>query len=439
MAAGHKLGRIQAKATAIRALLDDLVGFEQGIAPELVGVRTRIFASKHGLLLPSPQRLRRLAATRSVADGSVRIRISPGIGTAVSRGEQLAAILPASSATVPRRFPRQVRRALSVRRMRRLDDVTTSAVALVAMALDLAGSGDVGSAGAVAEVTAELVSEHVVAARAARRRRLERQAVRTAQAEPRRATTMLRADVQTAAAAARARDDDLAPVIPALRDTVKPIVRARVADERDLADVPEMILGALLRRSERAESTAALAVMAVPDDWNQVRGRPGPLVKVLKMAGVRALELRDRQTVALVRNSLLRFSAEHAERAVDGASELTALSCWLAPDTAGSWFTWYENLAAPAKPEPRLDLCRVGAAALVAGVPSVAIRAATGLLATSSDVPMLRQIVLSDVIRQREDTLSRIGGGYLGVSPGDALADFLAMAERLQPELIKSP
>jgi hypothetical protein len=439
MAAGRRLGRIQASAAAVHALLGDLIGFEMGIAPELVGVRTRVFAGRRGLLLPLPRRLRNISATSSVAGGSVRIRISPGIGIAVSRGDELAAILPASSATIPNGLPRRVRRALRVCRMRRLDDVATSAVALVAMALDLARAGDVGSAGSVGEVVAELVSEHVAAARTARRRRLEREARRTSRTEKRHADRLLRPGVETAAADARARDTGQAPVIPALRDTVKATVRARVAEERDLAGVPEMILRALLRRSELAEATAALIVIAVPGEWEQVRSRPSALMELLKMSGVRALELQDSATIALIRDRLEQLSDRHLEWVVGAASELTALSCWLSPDTAGSLFTWFEELAARVESDPRLDLCRVGAAALVAGVPSVAVRAAASVLRSTPDLPTLRHVVLSDRIRGREDTLSKIGGGYLGTSPGDALADFLTFAERLQPALSRLP
>lgn len=437
-AAGRRLGRMQAKAAVVRALLGDLVGFEQAIEPELVGVRTGVYARRRGLLLPSPRRLRRLAAISAVADGSVRIRISPMIGRSVTRGEQIATVLPASFATVPRGLPRRVRRVLRIRRMRRLDDVTTSAVALVAMAIDLAGSGDVGSAESVAEVVAELVSEHVVAARTVRRRRLRRDAMRAARVERRHPAHVLRAGMVSAAAAARARDTERAPIVPALRDTVKATVRARLRDERDLADVPEMIFRALLRHSELAESAAAVAVTEVPHDWEQVRAHPSAVIEVLTMSGVRALELRDRQTIALVRDRVRGLSGQHAKWVVGGASVLTALSCWLAPDTAGEMFTWYEKLAEGVEMEPRLDLCRVGAAALVAGVPSVAVRAADDIVRTSPDLRILRRVVLSDLVRSREEAQSNVRGGYLGATPADALADFLTLMERLQGALSQS-
>ena len=102
-------------------------------------------------------------------------------------------------------------------------------------------------------------------------------------------------------------------------------------------------------------------------------------------------------------------------------------------------FTWFEELATRVESDPRLDLCRVGAAALVAGVPSVATRAAASVLRNTPNLPTLRHQVLGDPIRSREDTLSKIGGGYLGTSPGDALADFLTFAERLQPALSRLP
>jgi len=76
-------------------------------------------------------------------------------------------------------------------------------------------------------------------------------------------------------------------VIPALRDTVKATVRARVAEERDLA----------------------------------------ALMELLKMSGVRAFELRDSATIALVRNRLEQLSDRHLDWVVGAASAASSNVC----------------------------------------------------------------------------------------------------------------
>jgi hypothetical protein len=101
-------------------------------------------------------------------------------------------------------------------------------------------------------------------------------------------------------------------------------------------------------------------------------------------------------------------------------------------------FTWYEELPADVESARSLGLCRIGAAALLAGVPSIAIRAADCLLRISPDPRVLRPVVLGGQVRSREIAESNMRGGYLGVSPADALADFLTLVERLQPALSDS-
>jgi hypothetical protein len=72
----------------------------------------------------------------------------------------------------------------------------------------------------------------------------------------------------------------------------------------------------------------------------------------------------------------------------------------------------------------------------VAGVRTVAARAAAGVLRNTPDNPALPHDVLSERIQGRDDTQSKVGGDYLGTSSSDALADFLTFAERLQPVLL---
>jgi len=107
------------------------------------------------------------------------------------------------------------------------------------------------------------------------------------------------------------------------------------------------------------------------------------------------------------------------------------MCCWLWPSHAADQLAWYENLDTGDSKETTAGLVRVGAAALVASVPNVAVRAAATLSDRSIDLDKLREWLLSDTVRTYEDFNSRLRGEFLGTSPSDALANFLDFARTI--------
>lgn len=149
------------------------------------------------------------------------------------------------------------------------------------------------------------------------------------------------------------------------------------------------------------------------------------------MAAVRAIETTDTQTLAIVRERLRQLHRDEAMRGeVSGvASVLTAICRWVLPHAAHYQLDWYASLTAEAaaagRPSALMGFCRIGAAAILSGLPSVAFRAAASVRDMNPDLEQVRQYVLGDETRLREETHSAIRGRDLGDSPSDALKSFL--------------
>ena len=435
--AGRYLGRLQAKAAAVRDEVPDLNGVIVTVVRERVGRRTNIIAQRRGFLLPNMRRLRRLAALPPLSTGDMVLRISAGIGTIVEEAEPLATLSPGPTTPVTERFCRRVEKALRLRRVGRVDETTSAAVGLIALSTELAEAGDFGTSRVVAQEAALLVANHVEEARWARRREFRRQ-VKAVKAAERRGGELLRRGVSSAAANQRERDLDLAPVVPALRATTLVTVSQWLKDDRELFDMPELVLGTLLEVSDRAEATASLIAFAIPDKPSSLTASPSDVGQLLTLAGIRAMETADNSTLAIVRERIRRL---HPKDGLTGelagvGSILTAICCWVLPTAAHQQLTWYLLLtgdkASAGQRANLMGLCRVGAAALLSGLPSIAFRVAKALANVSPDLDQVRMTVLADETRLSEETHSALRGRYLGDSPSDALASFLDFAASLE-------
>lgn len=436
--AGARLGRLQARGLTLRDTVHNAVGIALTPQPELVGTRARVFASRQGVLLPKGRRLRRLLASSELADGSIQVKVFGSFGGPVTRGQEIAASYPSRSHVVQRRLTRRIRRAMLVRRAPGINAAATAALALTAMALDLARSGDTGSARVVANVTANYVSDHVASARNARRVALRRAASK-ARRRAARQPASLRPDIGVAASSGAAHDRDAVPEIPALNATITAVIRALVSQPGTQGDVPSDVVRGLLLWSSPAESTATLAAYLVPSRWAEIECSPAAVVNILMICAVWALENQHSATTTLVRASLEQLAidaggptTERLDAVLDGSAAVTAMSCWLSPEQSSDNYAWYTRL-----PESTLTsaaayarLTRIGAAAHLAGTSGVAIRAAQAIATAGAGVlDGVEAFMLSAPIRIREAALSRAGGGYLGASPDDAVNNFFRLAK----------
>ena len=128
------------------------------------------------------------------------------------------------------------------------------------LALKLAGRNDYGAARSVAQDGVQILAEQIEAARLTRRRAFVVRSRMPRRSERRRWN--LPGGIDIAAAEQRFRDDELVPVIPSLRSTLKVILGEWLGKDAELYDVPEFMTAALLRSSGRAE--AAAPIVATP-------------------------------------------------------------------------------------------------------------------------------------------------------------------------------
>jgi len=428
-AAGRRLGRIQARTAEIRETLDADPGVRVSV-DAFAGEWSQVVAARHrGFFIPRKASLRRLLASGAFS-GGMRMRVFAGPGTIVDAGADMVSLIPARDQTVSRALARQAQRALRTRASRQVEDVATGAVALTQMALDLEDAGDTGTAGTVAQSVVHLVTEHVAAARQARTRMFRLQQQRSAAAD-------LPGIGEADEATARARDDSPAPVVPALRDSLRVAVRGRFEGSRHVLNVPAVITRQLLSGSGRADSAVAMVTSWVPVEASELAPRPRSAAEMLRIAGLRALELGDSTAFGQVLGHLDKLSGSGAGRrdAIDITAMLAATACRFdarlavrATDRAVAQIpdgpAGDASAAAEAAWLRGTVLWRTGAAGLACGAMSVAAHAAHKAF----------ELQLQDIIRKmmasnREMTSGEAGrselhGGYLGDQAESALTSF---------------
>ncbi len=321
--AGRRPGRIQAKAVEMGEALETVPAVR--MSPDAVaGEWSRNIAARdRGFFMPSRVGMRRLLAHDAFSRG-MRLRVFAGLGTIVGSGDGIASLIPARDQTITRSLATQAGRRLRTRSCSRVEDVAAGAVALTQMALDLANAGDIGTARTVTQNVVRLVAEHTAAARRARTQMFRRQESRT-----RAAAGGLRSAVQAAQASVRARDTSIVPVVPALRDSLRIAVRGRLESRKDLFNVPGTVIEQMLSSSGQAEAAVSMVTFAVPPEADKSTAGSSVAAELLRIAGVRALELRDSTAFEQVLDQLGRHSSNRAETwdAAEVTGVLAATAC----------------------------------------------------------------------------------------------------------------
>ena len=118
-------------------------------------------------------------------------------------------------------------------------------------------------------------------------------------------------------------------MIPALRDSLRVAVKGRLESREDLFNIPVTIIEPLLSASGPAEAAVSMLTFAVHPDGEQGVSRPGAAAELLRLAGARALELRDSTTFAQVLDRLDKLSESAAQTAdaSEATSALAATTC----------------------------------------------------------------------------------------------------------------
>jgi len=429
-AAGRRVGGLQAQAVGLRDALDAVPMVTTSVDEVHGEWRTLVIAPSRGLLVPRRRDLRALLSGRAFEDG-LRLRLFVGLGTLVRVGEHLGALVPPTDQSVDRWTRWRTRRRLRIVRSDDVEDVQRSAVALVQLALQLAGAGDVGTAERVCRSVVELVTAHMAAARGARTAAFRRQAVRAGAAEG-----GLRGEWLSAQAGRRSDDAELVPVVPALGSTLRLIAQAQLGPERHSFEVSTNLLIPLLDAAVEADGSLQMLSFAAvaPGDGVRTMGR----TELLRLVGVRAVELRADSAFAGVLRQLDRMVENgEQEAAAHTTSVLAATTARSDPRLASSAVRRFVGQVKPGAETSvmrRRGLWRVGAAALVAGSSSVAVDVALWLAALG-DVPAVLADAQESNVLEHEALKASLYGGYLGERDRDALANFGTFLESVEPLL----
>jgi hypothetical protein len=85
-----------------------------------------IAAARRGVHIPSLRRLRRIRSRPMWSDGHLRLQILAMVGTVVSVGTEVGAILPDASSKVPRAERRRAAKAFRLHKAKRVEEAALS-------------------------------------------------------------------------------------------------------------------------------------------------------------------------------------------------------------------------------------------------------------------------------------------------------------------------
>jgi hypothetical protein len=397
---GNRLGRLQARTKVFREDAGQLRFLS--LVPEPVHVERRvpIVAGRRGMHIPHIRRLRHLGDRPMWSDGRLRLQILSQVGTVVSVGSELGAILPDVNSQVPQAESRRARRAFRLQRIRGIEDAAEGTGVLAAVAARLSRAGDRGGAERTGEALHRLLRVHLDAAYKARR-------------------------AQTA-------EDEPVPVTPAFRSALEALI-AHLGDSKTQTerDVLSKLLQGTLVLGRKADY--GVAIVAEHMDELDSTLSPAEVAAVLRAMARECFELDDQQSLRLVeREARRRFVRGEAVVAdiVDVASKIPALAGWLnQPSAPAAWRRFWASTNPLGTVVLRLRAAaRVGAANLVAGSMSVAVEVVLDLRAAGVALDNLAEMLKDQQTQSAEVLRAQLGGGYLGQSSEAALSEFADFA-----------
>jgi hypothetical protein len=400
---GNRQGKLQARSLSFRDGVTQL-GY-LALATELIQMerRTPIRAGRRGVLIPSLRQLRRLRSRSIWADGHIRLQVLGRVGTVVSAGTEIAAVLPDATTNVPAGELRQVTKAFHLHSVKRIERAAEGVVVLAAVTGRLARAGDRGGAERTGEALQELLAIHLAAARRVRRANIDA--------------------------------DRMAPVIPALKDALYALC-SLLADSK--SETEREILEDLVKRTVLVSSKADAATSIVSGRLRLLDDTLSAVEigSILRVLGRACLETDDRNSLRQVeRETRKRFvhDGETVNQFIEVAADIAAMAAWLdQPLASETWRGFWNNTAPPVAVGFRVaGAWRIGVANLAAGSVSVAIDVLLRLRSNGIDLAKLSSKTNDSEYTAREAFMSELEGGYLGQAPVDAIGQFSEFARSI--------
>lgn len=307
---GKRFGEIQWRSLQLSRAVDALPFTGGSVQREMISTElVRIEAPNRGIFLPARRRLARVLADAAFEEDGY-LQFAVGFGILVSEGERVA-LIRQSESRVAASLERSLSKALRPNPAADVEDVSTQAVTLAALALEIAGTGDTRLAEAVAGQASTIVVSHLAHVQRSRLRAAER-----ARRRPRGGT-----DDETGA---------VFPVVPALRDFLRILV-AHLGGTPDVAAVAGGMLDRCLSAAGPSEHVPLMLAGLVSDRGPELE--PERVSEWLRRGGVRALECGDDFAFERIVQQLMDLtdSPESDVAGVRAAASLCAASVRLRP------------------------------------------------------------------------------------------------------------
>jgi hypothetical protein len=318
----------------------------------------------------------------------------------------LGSVIPGGGVSLPIPELQQAQRLFRLHGDTEIEEATEALASLARLSGELAAEGNPGGSNRVADALLDLLERHLGACH-------------------------------------RARDDgstDRAATYPVdlVLRSVLVYATQRIGESRNSSE--QNALSEIARRalglSQSGDSAAVMVTTALPSARD--RALTAPELELLWLAGVRAIALRTRSEWSIVSGSLegyLQKPGSSSITPVEIAGRLVLYSIWADQFEAPQRWQWFWKATAKVQTGERvLYAVRVGAAALLAGCISAAIRIAQDL--QGENIEGLRTYIKEEDISARESLLSQMYGSLLGSDPEEAMTKFLDFTESAHAAII---
>jgi hypothetical protein len=430
---GRRFGRYQAMAAELTSMAGSSTPLEIRVDAVPDVWDQPIVATARGVFLPKRRSFLRLMSSEPVRAG-LKVRFTVVLASTVNRYDTIAHVVPLRDQGIDRRWLRRARKAMKVHRVSAFDDVRSAATALSKLSSDLAAGNDIGTAHQVAQSLTAFVNYHVLCTRQSRQRQLRRWWLR----EYVRDRSSDRLDINSPSsmrAPFKVKSADTPTTVNfVLREILDIATRTAITASGPAFDVPEYIVRSLLRSNTHEEHGVNVVSATVGAYDIRSSAEVFGAVRILRVAGLRALEQRQAISFNLLLDRIVALRLDDDASRIQAQNlvvDLTGYACRYGSDLAISGCAALQQLHRSPPPADvgtldsrgAYDFWMVGGAALAVGALSVAVATAKvceqqGWGARIADAS--KEYDVLDTLASRAELI----GNYLGVLPRDALATF---------------
>lgn len=398
--AGKVHGAVQAAAIMVRAEIPGFGWAKLSATRAHSERRAAVAASRRGFVVVNLAELAKMDRDSAWRSQDLRLRVTAVLGDIVPRGEEIASVVPDTGAIVRPRDLTAASRAVTTRSVGPVAEAMEAVGALVTSVARLAATGNLEAAERASNRLVELLRVSVKAARRGR---------------------------------PKPGDGESVPVSPLARVAVDRALSAiRDHDDSSVRGAMEELLDCVAGLGEEHEALAALVVARFTLVFRPSE-QPGLHTNILWHCARRAVDADDSVAIASILQRLDELmnqtDSSAPARSIELAGWIGAYAAWTRPHLALHASDWLAAQAA----DPglrRVALHRLGSAAMLAGVQSLALRVAYILAGMG---PAMRAYGTQRAAAAYEQQRAELYGLTLGDDPQWALLEFADLVIALAP------